>query len=300
MDHEIFEKYMRAGKIAAEARDFGVNLIKSGVKFLDVAEAVESKIKKAGGGLSFPVNISINDVAAHYSPVVDDKRVFHSGDVVKLDVGSHVDGYIADTAVTVEIGSDENSEMINASKEALQNAIDFIKPGVHLSEVGKKIEDTIKGYGFKPIDNLTGHSLQCYNLHSGVSIPNISTGVGKIKKDYALAIEPFATNGKGHVISGDSSNIYICKQNFRFRMIRDKKTRFIFRKIKQKFNTLPFAQRWVSKIFPNHYDMVIKKLRFHGMISQYPQLIEKNHGIVTQKEHTIIVKDGGCEVTTQI
>jgi len=299
MDDDVYEKYKRAGKILAEARDYGAGLIKPGISFLEVANSVESKILDEGAGLSFPVNISRNEIAAHYSPRHDAKLVFKKGDVIKLDVGSYVDGYIADTAVTVEIETHKYDDMIKASSDALDKAISLMKADVSLSEIGKAIEETIKSYGYKPIDNLTGHSLERYQLHSGMSVPNVSNMFNKIKPKAGdvLAIEPFATNGGGHIISGNGSNIYVCERSFRSRAIRDNRSKILFNKMKNEFKTLPFAERWSEKLFPNS-DLVLRRLSYLGLIRQYPQLIEINGGIITQKEHTVIVTEDGCEVTT--
>ena len=300
MDNETYEKYQRAGKIASEARDFGAKLIKPGVSFLKVSNSVESKITNKNAGIAFPVNISLNNIAAHYTPRHDDKLVFKKGDVVKLDVGVHVDGYIADTAMTVEVENNKYNEMIKASSDALDKAIKLMEPGVNLRDVGKKIQETIKSYGYQSIDNLTGHSLECYNLHSGISVPNVATKFGglKPKEGDVLAIEPFATDGKGHVISGKGSNIYLCNKSIKSRFVREERSKIMFKKIKSEFKTLPFAQRWCKELFSNNADIILKRLSFLGVIKQYPQLLEQNNGIVTQKEHTVILKNGGCEVTT--
>lgn len=300
MDDDVYEKYQRSGKIAAEARDFGADLIKAGVSFLKVVCSVESKITKNDAGVAFPVNISLNGVAAHYTPQHDDKLIFKRGDVVKLDVGVHVDGYIADTAVTVEVGTNEYEDMIKASSDALDTAIDLMKPGVNLRNVGKKIEETIKSYGYRSIDNLTGHSLECYNLHSGISVPNVSTKLSgvKTKDGDVLAVEPFATNGKGHVVSGKGSNIYLCNKSLKSRFVRDERSKYVFNKMKTEFKSLPFAQRWCKELFPNNADINLKRLSFLGVLKHFPQLVEQNAGIVTQKEHTVILKDDGCEVIT--
>ncbi|MCK5112756.1 MAG: M24 family metallopeptidase, partial [Thermoplasmatales archaeon] len=146
MDDTIYDKYKRAGKIVAEARDYGAGLIKPGVSFLEVANLVESMILKEEAGLAFPVNISINEGAAHYSPRHDDTLVFKKGNVVKLDVGAHIDGYIADTAITVEVETNNYSNMIKASSDALDNAIGLVKADVDLSKIGKIVEETIKSY----------------------------------------------------------------------------------------------------------------------------------------------------------
>jgi methionyl aminopeptidase len=299
MNENVYEKYLRAGKIAAEARDIGIKLIKPGIKFLEVAEEIESKILESGASLSFPVNIAINELAAHYSPRNDEEYVFKRGDVVKLDVGSHIDGYIADTAITIEIETNKYDRMIRASSDALDFAINLMRANIDLSEIGNVIEKTIKSYGYNSIDNLTGHSLDRYELHSGISVPSVSNTNCRIrpKPGDVLAIEPFATNGSGHVISGKGSNIYIIKPTIKSKIIRDNKLKSLFKHMKTKFKTLPFAQRWCNNMSDN-IDISLKKLAYLGIIKNYPQLIEQNEGIVTQKEHTVIVKEDGCEVIT--
>lgn len=300
LDDSIYKKLKLAGRIAGNARDFGVKLVKEGSSILETANKVESKILNDGGSLAFPVNISINEVAAHFSPRHDDtKLVFKKGDVVKLDVGAHIDGYIADTAITVEVGTNNYNDMIKASRDALNTAVDFIKADASLSNIGKIIQETIKSYGYKSIDNLTGHSLARYTLHSGLSIPNVHERLNlvKLNQGEVLAIEPFATNGAGHVMSSKSSNIYRYIKSVKSRIIRDSKTRSYSSKINKKFSTLPFAERWCIDLLPN-IDLSLKKLLFAGCIKQYPQLIDEKQGIVTQAEHTVIVREDDCEVTT--
>ena len=299
MNDQVYKNYKLAGKIAAEAREYGAKLIKPGVTFLEVANKIESKIEKDGADLAFPVNISINEIAAHYSPKNNDTLAFKEGDVVKLDLGSHVDGYIADTAVTVEVGTNKYGDMIKASSDALDAAIDTIKAGINLIEIGKIVQETITSYGFNPIENLTGHKMERYVLHAGMSVPNVPQFLqkGTPKIGDVLAIEPFATNGAGHVISGNGSNIYLCKDTFNSRLIRNNAAKNLYGKMKNKFKTLPFAQRWAEKLISNS-EMTLRKLTFLGLVKQYPQLIDAKKGIVTQKEHTVILTEDGCEVIT--
>ena len=299
MDNKIYDDYILAGKIAEKAREYGTSLLRQDASLFDIAEKVESKILEQGANLAFPVNISINEIAAHFSPRTGDKLTLKKGDVVKLDLGAHINGYIADTAITVEVGSNNYTNMIEASSKALENVIDFIKPKVGLFEVGKIVEDTIKSYGFKPISNLTGHSLERYVLHAGKSVPSVSelSYNSKLKIDDVLAIEPFATNGAGQVLTGAGSNIYLCKNTFNPRLIRYNREKIMYKRTKEIFKTLPFAHRWFEKQFSNS-DILLKKLTFLGLIKHYPQLIDANKGIVTQKEHTVIINDEGCEVIT--
>ena len=299
MNDITYEKYKRAGKIAAGARNLGASLIKPGVRLLDVVSAVEKKILDEGAGIAFPTNIALNDIAAHFSPRHDDTSVFKKGDVVKLDVGAHVDGYIADTAVTIELGTHNYEDMIRASSDALEAAIARIKADVDLGEIGSIVESTITSYGFKPIDNLTGHSLERYTLHSGMSVPSVSSTSETVrpKAGDVIAIEPFATNGMGHVVSGPGSNIYLCNKSIRSRLVRDPRAKAMFQKLTKRFKTLPFAQRWTEQSIPNS-EIVLKRLSLLGFIKHYPQLPEAKKGIVTQKEHTVIITEEGCDVTT--
>lgn len=299
MDEEIFEKYRLAGKIAAEARNYGAGLINSGVSFLEVAEKIESKITNAGAKLAFPVNISLNEIAAHFSPRHDEDIVFKKGDVVKLDVGTHIDGYIADTALTVEVGTHKYDSMIKAADTGLDVAIEMMKPDVNLSKLGQAVQVEINSYGFKPVDNLTGHSLKQYVLHAGMNVPSVPDFLNKSKPKVGdvLAIEPFATDGAGHVVIGAGSNIYLCNRNLRSKIVRDNRAKTMFSKLVKEFRTLPFAERWSNNIIENN-DNVLRRLTFLGLLKHYPQLIDAKKGIVTQKEHTLIITEDGCEVTT--
>ena len=300
MDNDTIEKYRRAGRVAADVRTYGVSLIKEGSRFVDVANAIETRILKQECSIAFPVNISRNEIAAHYSPRHDDLSVFRKGDVIKLDVGVHVDGFIADTTTTVEVGTSQYTKLIAASKTALDNAILQVRNHASVTDVGKTIEETIRSYGFTPIDNLTGHSMARYVLHAGLSIPNITDtafSTVKLKSGDVVAIEPFASDGAGHVISGSGSNIYLYIDSLKGKLVRDQQARMALQKIKTTFTSLPFAQRWCMKNFSNA-DTVLKKLSFSGLLKHYPQLIDKEKGMVSQAEHTLLVTEDGCEVIT--
>lgn len=300
MDEEIYSLYKRAGTIAADARNYGVTLCKPGARLLDIATAIENRITENGAGLAFPVNIALNTLAAHYSPRHDDQRTLKRGDVVKLDVGAHANGYIADTAITVELETHAYDRMIKASSDALENAIHILSSKTPLRNVGEEIERTITSYGFKPIDNLMGHGLDRFQLHSGISIPNVGSSGSKntLKEDDVVAIEPFATNGAGHVTSGEGSNIYLCNESLKAKFIRDNKIKVMFEKMKTHFTTLPFAERWCHTLLPTGSDLALKKLSFLGLTKHYPQLLEGKSGMVTQKEHTAIIRNDRCEVIT--
>lgn len=297
MNEYALQCLKKAGAIAGEARQLGIDLIDEGVRYLDVAVEVEEFIIRKGAKPAFPVNISVNEVAAHYTPSSNDDKRFREGDVVKIDVGAHVDGYIGDTAATVEIKTRKRDNLIRAADEALRIALDIVGDGVSASMIGGAIERTIKDAGFRPVVNLTGHSMTQYNLHAGLSIPNIDDGIpAKIRNDMVLAIEPFATDGIGEVKSGKPGNIYRVLAE---RPMKDEKALEFFRQVRERFNTLPFCERWCYEIDRNASAM-IRTLHRHGLISSYPMLNEIKGGIVSQAEHTVIVHDSKSEITTII
>ncbi len=286
---EHYEEYKEAGRIARQALEMGAKKIKEGVSYKEIAEAIENFISREAK-IAFPVNISVNEIAAHYTPSLNDTATFKKGDVVKIDVGAHVDGYIGDTAMTIEVGQEKRREMIRAAEEALEDAINIIKDGISISEIGETIEKKIHSFGFVPIKNLQGHSLERYNLHAGISIPSIANNnKKKLRSGDVIAVEPFVTDGRGRVIDHTYGNIYrLFKKNGK-----------IANEIYLNFNNLPFAGRWLVKIVrKEEVNKTISFLLKRRIIAPYKSLIEANKGIVTQAEHTLLVKKNGCEVLT--
>jgi methionyl aminopeptidase len=294
---EAQEEYIRAGKIAAKVREQIRSEVKPGVKVIDICERVESLTKQLGGGIAFPCNVDINQVAAHYVSPVGDQTTIQQGQMVKVDIGTHIDGYIADTAVTICLDP-AFTQMVKAAEEALSVAIKTVRAGARASDIGATIEHTIKNRGFRPIRNLTGHKLSRYIVHAGRSIPNVAGyELHRLEEDEIYAIEPFTvlSNAVGEVRDGPPSNIYRFERKKNLDGIP--KQMLVF--IQQEYRTLPFASRWVLERFPGQDG----KIAFNDLLSSrcimsYPQLLEKSGGLVAQAEHTVIVQKAGCLVTT--
>lgn len=285
---EVIEKYRRAGKILSEVRAETVKKVKEGESLLWVAEFTENMIREKGGEPAFPVNISRNDEAAHATPSFNDKTVFGK-DMVKLDIGVHIDGYIADTAVTVDFSG--HTELVKAAESALNEAIKFIHAGVNTSDIGGVIEDSISSFGYKPIVNLTGHGLAQYIQHAPPAIPNKRLPHGVILEDGDIvAIEPFATDGAGKIHDAGNAEIYHFVSG---RPVRHPSARALLQKI-EKYKTLPFAKRWLGE----HVDFAMMQLVKANIIQPYPVLKEIKGGLISQAEHTILVTADGCEVIT--
>jgi len=292
------EDYIKAGKIAAEVRE---NVRKKnwiGITLEDICEEVENEILKRGAKLAFPVNTSLNEIAAHYTAEPNDQKTVTDTDLIKIDLGAQINGYIADTAVTV-CYDPKYDGLIQAAEDALQNAMSIIKIGVKSSDVGRTIEKTVKQLGFKPIANLSGHSLAQYTIHAGKSIPNIwSIGSFSFNGDVAYACEPFVTTekGMGLVREGKIKNIFALGSRKRTKNDEaDNLQEYIW----TNFNMLPFALRWLIKDWEEKkarelLEILIKKKVVHA----YPILVEANGQRVAQAEHTFIPTKDGVTVTT--
>ncbi|OGS60424.1 MAG: type II methionyl aminopeptidase [Euryarchaeota archaeon RBG_19FT_COMBO_69_17] len=294
MEPDVLEKLRTAGRVSREAKEVGVAAVKEGALLLDVAEEIEAHMRRRGTKPAFPTCISIDDVAAHYSPTHDDALRFRRGDVVKLDLGAHLDGWVADTAVTIEVGTRNWTELIRASDLALATAIEGVRPGVPTRTLGAGIQRAIEAHGFKPIRNLTGHTIERYVLHAGKSVPNIPHGHDVLAADEVVAIEPFSSSGAGQVDGRRTGNIY---RVLRTRSLKVPELNAFLSDLVVDFRTLPFAERWAYALDPKAPALLNQLLRV-GAVMTYPALLDTGKGIVAQTEHTMIVRAGGAEVTT--
>ncbi|MEK6823888.1 MAG: type II methionyl aminopeptidase [Nanoarchaeota archaeon] len=291
------QKILLAGQIASEVKEYAKSIIKKDMPLLEIAEKIENKIIELGGKPAFPVNTSINEIAAHYTSGHNDTSTAHG--LLKIDLGVHIDGWIADTAISIDLeNSEENKKLIQASKDALDNAIEIInkKENPTTGEIGKTIQETIESKGFLPIINLSGHQIEQYNLHAGLTIPNIDNKSTEIISPGLYAIEPFVTQGNGKVRDGKSSGIYMLTNP---KTPRTPMAREILEFIAKEYQTLPFCSRWLVKKFGIKVMFALKQLEENGSLHQFPQLVESSNSKVAQTEHTLLITEKEVKVTTE-
>ncbi|PSQ00230.1 type II methionyl aminopeptidase [Halobacteriales archaeon QS_4_70_19] len=291
LEDEKYEKHREAGEILARVRDEAAGRVEVGGSHLELAEWAEDRIRELGGEPAFPVNISIDEEAAHATPSVDDDATFGE-EMINLDIGVHIDGWLADTAVTVDLSG--NDELAEASERALEAALDVVEAGVSTGDIGAEVEDVIEGYGFNPVVNLTGHGLGHWEQHTNPNIPNRAVSQGAtLEAGDVVAIEPFATDGTGKVQEGSEEEIFALEREA---SVRNRQAREALEQIVDEFRTLPFATRWLDT---SRAEMALRRLEQNGVVHGYPVLKEDEGCLVSQKEHTLIVTEDGCEVTTR-
>ncbi|MFA6419893.1 MAG: type II methionyl aminopeptidase [archaeon] len=290
MENMVLNNYKKAGTIWASAIKLAEKKAKEGVKLLDLAEEVENYIISESALPAFPINLSVNEEAAHFTPKFNDTKTLALSDVLKIDVGVSVEGYICDGAITVNLDNKFAKE-IEANELALENALKVISFGKPVEKVGAEIERTLKEKGFNPVYNLGGHGLGKNNIHSTPSVPNHKGGSTDKFEEGAVAIEPFASTGKGHVSEVQNVEIFSLEKTFG---VRNPTSRKLLETIKN-YGELPFAERWMrrdtKKLGLEDFQVTLglKELMKSGCLHSYPGLKESKGAIVTQVEKSVVI-----------
>ena len=286
----------RAGKIVKECREWAVENIRPGVQVRHVLETIEAMARERGGVPAFPAQSSRNHVAAHYCSPPADPLAYEEGDCVKVDIGVHVDGYIADSAASVDLSADGRwAGLVAASADALTAAIATVGDGVEVAEVGAAIERTILAAGYQPVRNLTGHGLARWKVHCAPQIPNYRDGAkGRLRAGTVVAIEPFACTGRGYIRERGKAEVFMMVRPPRNARGLD---RAILREI-DSWRGLPIARRYLLDFDAELVEETLSKLARQGSLMRYPPLVEEDGVMVAQTEHTMVITSDGVEVTT--
>lgn len=297
-DKDAVEKFRKSGKILRETREEMKHFVREDMPIIEICEKAEGLIREKGGKPAFPCNVSINDVAAHYTSPPNDKSRIPEKSIVKVDIGAHVDGYVTDTAFTACFNQ-EYANLVETAEKALKTAIDSILPDMSTSKLGSIIEKTIRSRGLKPISNLTGHSVGRYLVHTAPSLPNVSQIFSsRIKLGGVYAIEPFVTlpEAAGKVEDGGQAVIFHFVKS---RSLNDPYAKQLSKYIEEGFRTLPFTERWLQEAVPQeHYGRAFQELLSSKVVTGYPVFVEASRKPVAQAEHTVlVVKDGRVVLT---
>ncbi len=292
----MLEPLREAGRIAAAARGFGAKRIVAGARLLDVCSAVEDEIVRLGGAAAFPVQTSRNEVAAHYCPAPGDETRYADGDLAKLDLGVHVDGWVVDTALTVNIGDHPtNARLVAATEAALRAAIAAAGPAVPVSRLSAEIEAAVKGRGFKVVRNIGGHGVGRWMVHGPPPVPNTPDASSAVLEVGAVvAIEPFATEGAGLVAERGRAEVFRLDPRHRGGAALAPALLAAI----QGFRGLPFSRRQLGAFAADAVEEALKILAVVGALGAYAPLVEVSGRPVAQTEHTIAVLPNGVEVLT--
>jgi len=296
MDRQALDCFRRAGRIASECREWAREHIRPGVPIREVLETIEARIREQGGEPGFPAQSSRNFIAAHYCSSPEDDQRYAEGDCVKVDIGVHVDGYVADTAASVDLSNDGRwTPLVEAARSALAAAIATVRDGVQLSEVGGAIERTILAAGYQPVRNLTGHGLGRWKVHTPPQIPNYAEkGAGTLREGMVFAIEPFASTGRGYIREAGRAEVFMMSRP----PTRAKGLDRDVLKAIESWRGLPIARRYFNHLDRDAVEETLAKLARQGSLVRYPPLVEEEGVMVAQAEHSIHLGPDGAEILT--
>jgi len=299
-EHEL-SSYKRAGEIAVQIKKYAREIIKPGMNLFDIATAIDDKIAELGAEPAFPVNLSIDEIAAHYTP--ESHHEFVAKGLLKIDIGIAIDGFIADTAISFDLTRDnKHKDMIELNKRILENIEKIVRPKIKIREVGASAQKTkeewneIHKTNFEIIRNLSGHQIGQHRIHAGFTIPNIVNESDYEIDDTGIAIEPFVTTGVGEIYEGDGGGIYTISSTSR---PRDRDARKVVEFIKENYKTRPFCKRWLEKAGFTKLNFIFASLVRQKIIYHYPLLIEKSKAPVSQFENTFVLTENKVFITTK-
>jgi methionyl aminopeptidase len=298
LSSQIDKRYVRSGEITHQVRKEVEGRDWRNKSYVEICEFVEDAIRRRGGEPAFPTNVCVNESTAHYTAEIEDSKIVVEDALLKVDLGSHIDGFITDTSVPLCYNEDL-MDMTESTKSALTEAIKAIRAGVHAGDVGKIVEAYAARRGYRPIANLAGHSLEQYVIHAGLSIPNVSAShTPSFKEGKVYAVEPFFTTGDGSgiVVEGKSKNIFglVARKNTKNQRLND-----LLDLIWKNRRTLPFAARWFAKDYrKEELQAMLRELERMKLIRSYPELIEGKKKPVAQAEHTVATTAAGTLVLT--
>jgi methionyl aminopeptidase len=297
MERSAFDSYVKAGEIAKQVKDFARDFIEPGMKLIDIAEAIDSKIVELGGDFAFPVGLGVNEVAAHYTPRPDSEEVAEG--ILKVDVGVAVDGYIADTAFSIDLTEDGRfKDLIEFNEGVLLAATEVVRDGMRVSDIGDAVHDFVldkKDERFVVVKSLCGHSLDRDIIHTAPNVSNHKNDNHYVFDDNAFAVEPFCSMGTGEIIEGKMGGIYVLKKD---RRVRDRDAMKVIEYVKKNFKTRPFCERYLVRAGFTRLKFVLSTLIREGVLYEYPILLEKSRKPVSQAENTFVVANGEVVCTT--
>jgi methionyl aminopeptidase len=199
------DRMREAGRLVGEILTELSSMVAPGVTTADLDEAAERRIRAAGaipafkGYHGYPATIcaSVNEEVIHGIP--SGRRVLNEGDVISIDVGASLDGYYGDSAITLPVGqvSEPAAQLLRVTEEALYKAIERVKVGGRVSDIGHAVQHHVEAYGFSVVREFVGHGIG-QRMHEEPQVPNYGEpGRGpRLAEGMVLAIEPMVNAGK--------------------------------------------------------------------------------------------------------
>lgn len=312
-----WQDFRKGAEIHRRVRHKAQSSIRPGMTMIEIANLIEDSVRNYSGndhtlkaGIGFPTGLSLNHVAAHYTPNTGDKLILKKDDIMKVDIGVHVNGRICDSAFTMTFNEDGKYDTImQAVKEATYTGIKELGIDVRLNDIGAAIQEVMesyemeengKTYPIKCIKNLNGHNIDDFVIHSGKSVPIIANGdMTKMEEGETFAIETFGSTGNGYVLPEGECSHYATNKGVEHLKPPSERSKQLLETIKQNFGTLPWCRRYLERTGEEKYLFALNQLVRHGIVEEYPPIVDKRGSYTAQFEHTILLHPHKKEVVTK-
>ncbi|XP_017484053.1 PREDICTED: proliferation-associated protein 2G4 [Rhagoletis zephyria] len=319
----VVTKYKLAGEIANKTLKAIIDLCAADASVRDICNKGDSLIveetnkvykkeKDLKKGIAFPTCLSVNNCVCHFSPSKNDPDyTLKEGDVVKIDLGAHIDGFIAVAAHTVVIGSStekkvtgRQADVVLAAYWAVQAALRLLKAGNSNYTITDAVQQISESFKCKPIEGMLSHELKQFKIDGEKTIiqnPNENQRKEHEKCTFetheVYAIDVIVSTGEGIGREKDTK-VSIYKKTDENYMLKLKASRALLQEVKTKYGNMPFNIR--------HFDeetkarMGVVECVSHKMIEPFQVLYEKPTEYVAQFKHTVLLMPNGVNLVTGI
>ena len=308
----------KGGSVHKQVKQLLDDFIKPNMKLVDICKFVETNIRDLtefdpnnpiDRGIAFPVGVSINNCAAHWTPNPLDNTILKYDDVLKVDFGVHYNGYIIDSAFTKTFNPIYDP-LLEAARDATDTGIKLAGNDAILGEIGGNIQEVIESYeielngkttSLRSIYDLSGHQISQYKIHGKKAVPLVKMNYNeRMKSGEFFAIETFPSTGSGRIQNGSEVSHYMINYKTDYKSIPlTGKERYFLNRIETNFSTLAFCRRWLKELEIEKYQIGLKALVDKGVIKSYPPLYDIPGSYVAQFEHTIYIGDNSVEVLSR-
>ncbi|XP_022966600.1 ERBB-3 BINDING PROTEIN 1-like isoform X2 [Cucurbita maxima] len=311
---DVVTKYKNAAEIINKALQLVLSECKPKAKIVDVCEIGDSFIREQTGnmyknvkkkierGVAFPTCISVNNIVGHFSPLASDQTVMEEGDILKIDMGCHIDGFIAVAAHThvLQEGpvTGRAADVIAAANTAAEVALRLVRPGKKNKDVTEALQKVAAAYDCKIVEGVLSHQLKQFVIDGNkvvLSVSNPDTRVDDAEFEenevYAIDIVTSTGEGKPKLVDEKQTTIYkrAVDKNYHLKI---KASRFIFSEISQKFPILPFTARALEE---KRGRLGLVECVNHDLLQPYPVLHEKPGDYVAHIKFTVLLMPNGSD-----
>jgi len=312
----VVDKYQAAGKIANETLEKVIAKAVPGANIVELCtlgdEEIEKEVKKVYGkkklekGIAFPTCISVNEICGHFSPLKSEPASLKDGDLVKIDLGVHIDGFIAIAAHTIVVTSSPDAvvegrkaDVIHAAYNALQAALRLLKPGQKNNDATEVIGKVAESYQCNPVEGVLSHELKKHLIDGNNCIINKSTFDQKVE-DYefqlneVFGLDIIVSTGEGKPKETELRTTVFKRAIEKAYSLKLKASRQFFSELNERYPTLAFSIRSFED--ETSAKLAVNECVKHELLHAYPVLAEKEGELVAQFKYTVMILKGGTAV----